>query len=498
MAWWYYAGRESTDDAQVDGHIVPIAARVGGTVAAVKVEDNQIVEAGAILVEIDPRDYEVARRRAEADYADAQAALAAAEAGIPITSTTTASQVSSAGANVERATTGTEAAARDVEASRARLASAQARLKEATANATRTARDLERLKPLLAKDEVSQQQYDAAVAASDAARAAVESAQALIVEATQAVSVAESRRAQASNALTQAQADLRTARTAPEQVAVIRARAESARARVQQAKAMLEQATLNVAYTTIKAPTAGRVSKKSVEPGQVIQPGQPLLAIVPVEDVWVTANFKETQLKDMRPGQRASVSVDAYGRSYEGRVESIAAATGRALQPAAARERHRELREGGPAHPGEDRARPGAGPRAPAAARHVGRADGLHEVGACRTRGPRPSPWIIAVSVMFGTFMVVLDTTIVNVSLPHIAGNLSASIEESTWALTTYLAANAIILPITGWLANYFGRRRLLLLSVAGFTGGVGAVRPRHQPADSGALARSSRASPAA
>jgi membrane fusion protein (multidrug efflux system) len=364
VAWWYYAGRETTDDAQVDGHIVPIAARVGGTVAAVRVEDNQIVEAGASLVEVDPRDYEVARHRVEADYADAQAALAAAEAGIPITSTTTASQVSSAGANVERATTGTEASARDVEASRARLASAQARLKEAAANATRTARDLERLKPLLAKDEVSQQQYDAAVASSDAARAAVESAQALIIEATQAVAVAEGRRAQASNALTQAQADLRTARTAPEQMAVIRARAESARARVQQAKAMLEQATLNVAYATIKAPAAGRVSKKSVEPGQVIQPGQPLLAIVPVEDVWVTANFKETQLKDMRPGQRASIYVDAY----------------------------RKLREGRPAHSGEDRSRPGAGPRAPVAARHVGRADGLYEVGTCRTRGPPQAP----------------------------------------------------------------------------------------------------------
>jgi membrane fusion protein (multidrug efflux system) len=327
-AWWHYAGRESTDDAQVDGHIVPIAARVGGTVQAVKVEDNQVVEAGTVLVEVDPRDYRVALQRAEADYADLQAALAAAEAGIPITSTLTASQVSSAGANVERATTGTQAAAWDVEASRARLAVAQARLREATANATRTSRDLERLKPLLAKDEVSQQQYDAAVAGADAARASVESAQAAIAEATQAVSVAESRRAQAANALTQAQADLRTAQTAPEQVMVTKARAQSAAARVQQAKALLEQATLNLAYTTIKAPSAGRVSKKSVEPGQVIQPGQPLLAIVPVEDVWVTANFKETQLKNMRPGQRASVSVDAYGRRYEGRVESIAAATG--------------------------------------------------------------------------------------------------------------------------------------------------------------------------
>jgi membrane fusion protein (multidrug efflux system) len=327
-AWWHYAGRESTDDAQIDGHIVPIAARVGGTVQSVKVADNQVVDAGSVLVEVDPRDYRVALQRAEADYADAQAALAAAEAGIPITSTTTASQMSSAGANVERATTGTHAAAWDVEASRARLAVAQARLREATANATRTSRDLERLKPLLAKDEVSQQQYDAAVAAADAARASVESAQAAIAEATQAVSVAEGRRAQAANALTQAQADLRTAQTAPEQVNVSKARAQSAAARLQQARALLEQATLNLAYATVKAPTAGRVSKKSVEPGQVIQPGQPLLAIVPVEDVWVTANFKETQLRNMRPGQRASVSVDAYGRSYEGRVESIAAATG--------------------------------------------------------------------------------------------------------------------------------------------------------------------------
>ncbi len=327
-AWWYLSGHESTDDAQVDGHIVPIAARVGGTVADVKVDDNQVVEAGAVLVDIDQRDYRTALERAGADYADAQAALAAARAGVPITSTTTASQMSSAGANVERATAGADAAARDVDGARARLASMQARLREAQANATRAARDLERMKQLIAKDEVSQQQYDAAVAAADAAKAAVESAQASVNEVTQAVSVSESRRAQALNALTQAQAELRTARTGPEQVTVIKARAESAAARVLQAKAALEQANLNLAYATVKAPVAGRVSKKSVEPGQVIQPGQPLMAIVPLEDIWITANFKETQLKDMRPGQRATVSVDAYGRTYQGHVDSISAATG--------------------------------------------------------------------------------------------------------------------------------------------------------------------------
>ncbi len=326
--WWYLGGHESTDDAQIDGHIVPIAARVGGTVADVKVDDNQVVEAGAVLVAIDQRDYQTALQRAEADYADAQAALAAAQAGVPITSTTTASQMSSAGANVDRSVAGADAATRDVDAARARLASMQARLQEAQANATRASRDLERMKQLIAKDEVSQQQYDAAVAAADAAKATVDSARASVNEATQAVSVAESRRVQATNALTQAQAELRTAGTGPEQVAVTKARAESAAARVLQAKAVLGQANLNLAYTVVKAPVAGRISKKSVEPGQVVQAGQPLLAIVPVEDIWITANFKETQLENMRPGQRATVSVDAYGRTYEGHVDSIAAATG--------------------------------------------------------------------------------------------------------------------------------------------------------------------------
>jgi membrane fusion protein (multidrug efflux system) len=326
--WWYYAGRESTDDAQIDGHIVPIAPRVGGTVLAVKVEDNQVVAAGTVLVEIDPKDYRVALQRAEADYQDAQAALEAAKVGIPITSTTTAGQVSAASANVGRAEAGGLAAARDVEAARARRTAADARLREATANATKLTRDLERMKQLIAKDEVSQQQYDAAVAGAEAARAAVESAQASLAEAAQAVSIAESRRVQAERVLNGTEADLRIAHTGPEQVTVAKARAESAEARVKQAQALLEQAELNLQYTTITAPAAGRVSKKSVEPGQVVEPGQPLLAIVPLEDIWVTANFKETQLKDMRPGQAVSVSVDAYDRTYRGRVDSIAGATG--------------------------------------------------------------------------------------------------------------------------------------------------------------------------
>ncbi|MGE5358118.1 MAG: HlyD family efflux transporter periplasmic adaptor subunit [Bacteroidales bacterium] len=328
IAWRYFAIRETTDDAQIDGHITPISARVGGTVMSVRVDDNEFVKAGAVLVEIDPRDYHVALQRAEAEFADAQANLQAAQVGVPITTTTTTGQVSTAGANVERAQAGLQAATGNVDAAKARLVTAQARQREAVANATRAARDLERMKQLIAKEEISQQQYDAAVAAADQSRAAVEAAQSAVVEAQQGVQVAESQRVQATGALTEAEADLRTARTGPQQVQASQARAAGAQARVQQAQAVLEQARLNLQYTSIVAPTDGIVSKKSVEVGQVVQPGQALLAVVPLEDIWVTANFKETQLRDMRVGQVAQVSVDAYGHTYHARVQSIAAATG--------------------------------------------------------------------------------------------------------------------------------------------------------------------------
>ena len=260
--WWHLAGREVTDDAQIDGHITPIAARVGGTVLAVRVTDNQKVQAGALLVEIDPRDYQVALRRAEADLADAEAALEAARAGVPITTTTTSGQLSSAGASVERAQAGVLVASSDVDASRARLAAAQARRREATASQTRLARDLDRMKQLVAKDEISQQQFDAAVAGADASRAAAESAQAVVTETEKAVVAAENRKTQALGALTQAQADLRTAGTGPEQVTIIRSRQRSAEARVQLARALVEQAQMNLAYTTVKAPGDGYVEQE--------------------------------------------------------------------------------------------------------------------------------------------------------------------------------------------------------------------------------------------
>jgi membrane fusion protein (multidrug efflux system) len=325
---WVTAGRESTDDAQVDGHVVQIAARVGGTVLHVKIDDNQEVPAGAVLVELDPRDYQVAVDKAQAELADAEAAAAAAHANVPITSTTAASNVTTARGSVEQAQAATEAAQREVDASRARLASAQARQREVDANAAKAARDVERLRALLAKDEVSQQQFDTAAAAADAMKAAADSARSQVAEAETGIRVAESKLTQARAAEQQARAGLRSAETAPQQVAATRARAAAADARVQESRATKDQAELNLQYTVVKAPQRGIVSRKSVEVGQVVQAGQPLMAVIALENVWITANFKETQLTNMRPGQRADISVDAYGRSYRGHVDSIAAATG--------------------------------------------------------------------------------------------------------------------------------------------------------------------------
>ncbi|MBI4464629.1 MAG: HlyD family secretion protein [Acidobacteria bacterium] len=327
--WRYYGVRESTDNAQIEGHIHAIGPRVGGTVAAVHVKDNQRVEGGTVLVEIDPRDYRVALQRAEAELAVAAAALDASRTDVPITSTTTSSRLASARAGVEEVRASLVSTEKEVAAVQARMQAAQARLREVEANYQRAERDLERMKLLIAKREISQQQYDMSVAAADALRAMVDSAQASIAEAEQNRQVAESRVERDRARLAQAQANLQAAQTAPQQVQIAESQAQSAAARVELAKAAVEQAKLNLEYTTIRAPLSGIVSRKRVEVGEQVQPGQLLMAIVPLDDIWVTANFKETQLRNMRPGQPAIISVDAYGgREYRGHVESIAAATG--------------------------------------------------------------------------------------------------------------------------------------------------------------------------
>ncbi len=310
-------------------HVVQISARVGGTVQRVAVEDNQRVTAGAALVELDPRDYQVAVDRARAELADAQATATAAQSGVPITATSATSNVANAHGTVAQAQSAIEGAQKEIEAARARLVTAQARQKEAEANGAKATRDVERLRGLLAKDEVSQQQFDAASASADAQRAGVESAVSQVAEAEAGVRVAESKLTQARAGEQQAEAGLRTAETGPQQVAATRARAEAAAAHVEQQKATVAQAELNLQYTTVKAPVAGVVSRKTVEVGQIVQAGQPLLALIPLENVWVTANFKETQLTSMKAGQKAVVKVDAYGgKEFQGHVDSIAAATG--------------------------------------------------------------------------------------------------------------------------------------------------------------------------
>lgn len=300
FVWHYYSVRESTDDAQIDGHIDPISARVSGTVLRVLHDENEFVQAGTLLVELDPKDYEVALDRARADLADAEANATAAQVGVPLTTTTSSSQLQAADAAVI-------AAEREVD-------SARSRVQEAQANYNKAAEDLKRFQQLVQKDEVSRQQYDAAVATAAAAKATLDSANSMVAN-------AESRAAQA-------RAQAASAHTVPEQVKVTKAKATAATAEVQRARAALAQAELNLQYTKIVAPVTGILSKRNVEPGQVVQIGQPLFSIVNLDDIWVTANFKETQLKNMRPGQRVTVAVDAYGKDYSGTVESISGATG--------------------------------------------------------------------------------------------------------------------------------------------------------------------------
>jgi len=327
--WLMTRGHESTDDAQVDGRITQIAARVGGTVLKVNVDNNNAVGPGTVLVQIDPRDFEVAVEKAKAELADAQANAAAATTGVPIAKVETAAGVNTAAGGVQQAEAAVTGAEHEIQVAQANLVAAQSRQREKEATATKAAHDVDRLKGLVQKDEISQQQFDAAVAAADAARASADAAKSEVAAAQSGITVAQQRAAQARGTAAQARAGLETAKTAPQQLQVTQARAAAAEARVKQAEATLRQAQLSLEYTTIKAPGSGIVSRKSVEPGQIVQAGQPLMALVDLDKIWITANFKETQLNSMRPGQRARVSVDALGgRDFNGRVDSIAGATG--------------------------------------------------------------------------------------------------------------------------------------------------------------------------
>ena len=316
FVWRYLGSYESTDDAQIDGHVNSISARVSGHVIKLNVQDNQYLEAGTVLVEIDPTDYQVAVQRAQADYNDAKATADAASVDVPITSVNTSSQLSSADADVANAQAGIKAARQQFEAAKANLAQAEA-------NDVKAQNDLGRYKQLVDKQEVSQQQYDQALAAARASAAGVLAARAQ-------ADAAQSQVTQAEGKLIQAQASQRYAATGPKQLSAIQARAQSAEAAALRKKADLDQAILNLQYTKIIAPVTGIVSDRTVEVGQNVQAGQELMKVIPLDekDIWVTANFKETQLREMKAGQKVTVCVDATGRCYKGHVDSVAGASG--------------------------------------------------------------------------------------------------------------------------------------------------------------------------
>jgi membrane fusion protein (multidrug efflux system) len=327
-SWWYLHGRESTDDARIRGSIHPVAPRVQGMVTAVHIVDHQAVKAGEALYEIDRRDYEVALERRRADLDEAQARARGASTGVPLTATTSESALTGARAVVDDARAGVRLADKQLHSAEAAAQGAAARLREAEAELARVSRDRERLAPLVERDEISRQEFDAAVETEHARAAAADAARAAVTVATNDVAVAESRLVQARAELRRREAEASAAAAAPQRVSITEAEAASASARVEQARAELRRAELDLEYTEVRSPVDGTVARKSVEVGEFVRPGQATLAIVELRDVWVVANFKETQLRAMRPGQRVSIEVDAYpGGDFEGRVESIGAAT---------------------------------------------------------------------------------------------------------------------------------------------------------------------------
>jgi membrane fusion protein, multidrug efflux system len=315
--WWYSSHWVSTDDAQIDGNIDPISARIAGHVTYVSVEDGRFVRTGTLLVEIDPTDYQIAYERAKAQYEDAVAKAGGAHLNVPVTSASTSSRLSEASAGLKNSQAGLTAAQEQLNA-------AKAALNEAEAENTKAQADLRRYTVLLADDTIAREKYDEILALARTAAAKVDAARAL-------VKASEENVFQARGQVTQAAARLEAARTGPKQVGIARSQAESAVAAAQTAKAAVDQAELNLRYTKGYAPVTGIVADKSVDVGQNVSPGEVLMDIAPVDDIWVTANFKETALHHVRPGQPVRIHVDAYGKEYDGHVDSIGGATGARL-----------------------------------------------------------------------------------------------------------------------------------------------------------------------
>ncbi len=311
--WHYLSGFESTDDAQVDVHLYPVSARISGYVQSVNVDDNQWVNKGFTLVTIDPKDYEVALAKARATLDTSEASAKSLNIAVPISTVDTSSQLKFTSSDITSARAAIHAAER-------RAAAAHARVVEAKAENAKAQDDVTRYRLLLAKEEVPKQVYDHAYASAATDAAAISAAEADEAAAQQAVQEAQSR-------LTQAEARYEDAEAGPQRVASTRAKALSAMADIKQKEAAVMQAQLNLEYTKVLAPVAGEVTRKVVV-GLNVDPGEQLLTVIPLDQVWITANFKETQLQHMRVGQKARIKLDSNGRTYNGHVDSIAGGTG--------------------------------------------------------------------------------------------------------------------------------------------------------------------------
>ena len=327
----YYSVRESTDDAEIDGHVIPISSRISGNVLSVLVNDNQSVKAGESLVKLDPADYQVALTQAQAQLSGSEAETSETQENLPITTINTSSQVNTASTQEQEANAGVQVAQQGINSARARLGAGNSALAEAQANFVKAQKDLARYKSLVDKDEISKQDYDTAIANAEANAARVESARADALGAQHSLDQAVAQLDQAKARLATAAVQRRQSQeTRLNQVAVVRARIKQSVATAQQRQADVQQAKLNLDYTIIKAPIDGIVSRKSAEPGMQVSAGQQMMSLVPLDDIWITANYKETQLKKMRVGQSVEIEVDTYGssRKYKGHVDSIAAASG--------------------------------------------------------------------------------------------------------------------------------------------------------------------------
>lgn len=328
----YFHNRESTDDAQVDGHITPIASKIYGRVAKVLIDDNQYVKAGQVLVQIDAADYQAAVDQAKAALALAESEARSAGVDVPRTSENVASNTSSAEAQLDAAQADLlRAQAAYDQAQTADLAVAQANVEKSRANALLAQADLERYTPLMQKGEISKQQYDAAKANADATASALVADQQRLAQASRNIEISSAQLEAARARVQEAKAGVASAHADQKRVAMRSADAQAKVAAVERARAALEAGLLNLSYCNVVAPVDGVATHKTVENGQIVQAGQGLLVVVPLKDVWVTANFKETQLRYMKPGQKAYVEVDTYNKTFTGHVDSIAGATGAVL-----------------------------------------------------------------------------------------------------------------------------------------------------------------------